>query len=344
MTLFNQALSYDDVLVVPQYSDIESRSEVSLASELDDNNRFELPIIASPMDTVVETEMALALAEVGALGVVHRYNSIMDQKKMVWDVANAMPNKPVSAAIAITGDFMERAEALCNSGVTILCVDVAHGHHIMMKDALKQLRRDLPDDIHIMAGNVATRKGYEDLADWGAHSVRIGIGGGSICSTRVQTGHGVPTFQSVLDCSESEYAGTIPIIADGGIKTSGDIVKSLGAGADFVMIGSMFSGTTETPGKILQAADGSKMKEYRGMASREAQLAWRGRASSLEGIATFVPFKGKVKYIVDDLVNGIRSGLSYTGSRSIPEFQLNAQFIHQTSAGQVESSTHILGR
>ncbi len=135
MTLFNQALSYDDVLVVPQYSDIESRAR-SLVSELDTNNKFELPIIASPMDTVVEAEMALALAEIGALGVIHRYNSIRDQKEMTWSVANAMPNKPVAAAIAITGDFMERAEALCNSGVTILCVDVAHGHHIMMKDAL----------------------------------------------------------------------------------------------------------------------------------------------------------------------------------------------------------------
>ena len=344
MTQFNKALSYDDVLVAPQYSDIESRNEVSLVSELDKDNRFDLPIIGSPMDTVVETEMAIALATQGALGVIHRYNSILDQKGIVWDVSRAASGKPVAAAIAITGDFMERAEALVTAGIDILCVDVAHGHHMMMRNALATLKRNLPDNIHIMAGNVATRKGYEALAEWGADSVRIGIGGGSICSTRVQTGHGIPTFQSVLDCSESECAGEVPIIADGGIKTSGDIVKALGAGADFVMVGSLFSGTTETPGKILQAADGTKMKEYRGMASREAQLAWRGRASSLEGIATFVPLKGKVKYVIDDLVNGIRSGLSYTGSRSIPEFQLNAKFIHQTNAGQIESSTHILGR
>jgi IMP dehydrogenase len=344
MTLFKQALSYDDVLLAPQYSDIESRNEVSLVSELDESNRFELPIIASPMDTVVEGEMAVALAQLGALGIIHRYNSMLDQKRMVWNVSRKIPHKPVAAAIAITGDFMDRAQVLAEAGIDILCVDVAHGHHIMMKNALATLKRNLPDNIHIMAGNVATRKGYEDLAEWGADSVRIGIGGGSICSTRVQTGHGIPTFQSVLDCGESECAGEVPIIADGGIKTSGDIVKALGAGADFVMVGSLFSGTTETPGKILQAADGAKMKEYRGMASREAQLAWRGRASSLEGIATFVPLKGKVKYVIDDLVNGIRSGLSYTGCRSIPEFQLNAKFIHQTNAGQIESSTHILGR
>ena len=235
MTQFKQALSYDDVLLAPQYSDIESRSEVSLASELDKDNKFELPIIASPMDTVVEAEMALALAEVGALGVVHRYNTILEQKRMVWNVANAAPSKPVAAAIAVTGDFMERAEALYNAGVTILCVDVAHGHHIMMKDALKRLRRDLPDNVHIMAGNVATRKGYEDLADWGAHSVRIGIGGGSICSTRVQTGHGVPTLQSVIDCAASDRDAKI--IADGGLKNAGDIVKALALGARAVAVG-----------------------------------------------------------------------------------------------------------
>ena len=344
MTLFKLALSYDDVLLAPQYSDIESRSEVSLVSELDKDNRFDLPIIASPMDTVVEGEMAIALAELGALGVIHRYNSVLDQKRMAWNVTNAISHKPIAAAIAITGDFMDRAAALVDAGVDILCVDVAHGHHMMMRNALATLKRNLPDNIHIMAGNVATRKGYEALAEWGADSVRIGIGGGSICSTRVQTGHGIPTFQSVLDCGESECAGEIPIIADGGIKTSGDIVKALAAGADFVMVGSLFSGTTETPGKILQAPDGSKMKEYRGMASREAQLAWRGRASSLEGIATFVPLKGKVKYVVDDLVSGIRSGLSYTGCRTIPEFQMQAKFLHQTNAGRLESSTHILGR
>ena len=160
MTLFNQALSYDDVLLTPQYSDIESRSEVSLASELDANNKFELPIIASPMDTVVGTDMAIALAQIGALGIVHRYNTILEQKRMVWTVSEASCGKSIAAAIPISGDFMERAEALVETGVDILCVDVAHGHHIMMKDALGTLRRNLPRDVHIMACNVATRKGY----------------------------------------------------------------------------------------------------------------------------------------------------------------------------------------
>ena len=334
---YKQSLSYDDVLLVPQYSNIESRKEVSLQSNLG-QYRFDLPIIGSPMDTIVESEMATALAELGALGILHRYNSTQEQEKMALEVVSSIDGQAVAAALPISGDFLSRALALVDVGVKILCVDVAHGDHIMMKKALNALKNALPSSIHIMAGNVATQEGYERLVEWGANSVRVGIGGGSICSTRVQTGHGVPTFHSVLDCAKSRYAGAYPI------KTSGDIAKAIGAGADFVMIGSLFAGTTETPGKILIRNDGSKVKEYRGMASREAQMAWRGRASSLEGISTFVPFKGKVKYVVDDLANGIRSGLSYTGARTIEEFQARVHFVQQTLAGQSESSTHILGR
>lgn len=343
MKMHKQALSYDDVLLVPQHSDIKSRKEVLLYSQLG-HYVMELPIIASPMDTIVESEMAVAMANLGGLGVLHRYNTIEEQVSMASMVSTQVKNNSVAAALPISGDFVERAQALMHVGVKIMCVDVAHGDHIMMKEALGTLKANLPGHVHIMAGNVATLGGYERLVDWGADSIRIGIGGGSICSTRIQTGHGVPTFHSILQCAQSKYAGTYPIIADGGIKTSGDIVKAIGAGADFVMIGSLFSGTTETPGKILVQNDGSKVKEYRGMASRKAQMAWRGRASSLEGISTFVPFKGKVKYVVDDLVNGVRSGLSYTGARSIEEFQSRVQFIEQTAAGQSESSTHILKR
>ena len=343
MRLFKEALSYDDVLVVPQYSDIQSRKEVSLGSSLG-HYMMNLPIIGSPMDTIVETDMAVALANIGALGIIHRYNSIEEQVAIASTVAAKVKSNAVAAALPISGDFVERAQALMSAGVKIMCVDVAHGDHLMMRNALNSLKSKLPGHVHIMAGNVATQAGYERLVEWGADSVRVGIGGGSICSTRVQTGHGVPTFQSILSCAESKYAGVNPIIADGGIKTSGDIVKALGAGADFVMIGSLFSGTTETPGKIMKREDGCKVKEYRGMASREAQMAWRGRTSSLEGISTFVPFRGKVKYIVEDLSNGIRSGLSYTGARSIEEFQARVRFVQQTLAGQSESATHILNR
>jgi IMP dehydrogenase len=341
MKMYREALSYDDVLLVPQYSDIKSRNEVSLRSQLG-HYTMELPIIASPMDTIVEVEMAAAMADLGGLAIIHRYNTIEEQVAMASETAMKVNKNSVAAAIPISGDFIERAQALMEVGVKFMCIDVAHGDHIMMRNALDCLKSKLPSNVHIMAGNVATQEGYERLVEWGADSVRVGIGGGSICSTRIQTGHGVPTLTSVIDCAKSRYAGRNPIIADGGIKTSGDIVKAIGAGADFVMIGSLFSGTTETPGNILVKDDGTKVKEYRGMASRAAQMAWRGRTSSLEGISTFVPFKGKVKYVVDDLVNGIRSGLSYTGSRNIEEFQARAHFVQQTQAGQSESSTHIL--
>ena len=336
-------LSYDDVLLQPQYSDIRSRSEIDMTTDLGRGLVLATPIFSSPMDTVTEGRMAVALGESGACGIVHRYNTVACQQGLVGRALALSRNTGINigAAIGITGDYLERAEALVKSGVAFLCVDVAHGHHILMKEALAALREKYPD-LHLMAGNVATLEAVNDLSDWGADSVRCNIGGGSICSTRIQTGHGVPGLHTVLECAKTDR--DVKIIADGGIRNSGDIVKALGAGADFVMVGSLFSGTTETPGKILQAADGAKMKEYRGMASREAQLAWRGRASSLEGIATFVPLRGKVKYVIDDLVNGIRSGLSYTGCRSISEFQLQAQFIRQTNAGQIESSTHILGR
>ena len=259
---------------------------------------------------------------------------------MESSIANLVnPDSPVAAAIGTTGDYLERAVALVGHGAKILCVDVAHGHHVLMKLAFLKLREILGDTVHIMAGNVATLEGYNDLVDWGADSVRCNIGGGSICSTRVQTGHGVPGLHTIIDCARSDR--NAPIIADGGIRNSGDIVKALAAGADFVMLGSLLSGTDETPGDIINTREG-KFKAYRGMASKDAQVEWRGRTASLEGIATTVPCKGPVVDILLELERGVRSGLSYSGARTITELQAKARFIRQTSSGQTESGTHIL--
>ena len=245
----------------------------------------------------------------------------------------------VAAAVGTSGDYLERAAALVGHGAKILCVDVAHGHHVLMKLALTKLRELFGDTVHIMAGNVATLEGYNDLVDWGADSVRCNIGGGSICSTRIQTGHGVPGLHTIIDCARSDR--NIPIIADGGIRNSGDIVKALAAGADFVMLGSLLSGTDETPGDIINTREG-KFKAYRGMASKDAQIEWRGKTASLEGIATTVRAKGPVGDILSELTRGIRSGLSYSGARTITELQSKARFIRQTVSGQTESGTHIL--
>ena len=192
-----------------------------------------------------------------------------------------------------------------------------------------------------MAGNVATLEAFNDLADWGANSIRVGIGGGSICSTRINTGHGIPTYQSIHDCSYSNRDAKI--IADGGIKNSGDIVKALAAGADFVMLGSMLAGTDESPGEIFTSGN-KKYKVYRGMASRSAQMDWRGKSSSPEGVSTTIPYKGSVVNILQDVAGNIKSGFSYSGVRDLRELQSKATFLQQTPAGQYESSTHILRR
>ena len=331
-----KALSFDDVLLRPQYSDILSRSEVSMSRSLKFLPSLELPIISSPMDTVTGESMACAVRKAGGIGIVHRYNTMEEQCKVVLNVTSL--GYDVGAAIGVGKEHIERAVNLAQNGVSFLCIDVAHGHHIAVKEMLQTLREKLGPTIHIMAGNVATLEAFNDLADWGANSIRVGIGGGSICSTRVQTGHGIPTLQSVLECAQSDR--DVALIADGGIRNSGDIVKALAAGADFVMLGSLLAGTDEAPGETI-FQNGLKHKVYRGMASKEAQYDWRGRTSSLEGVASMVPYKGPVSNILDDLEKGIRSGLSYSGATTLSEFSAKSRLTFQTSAGQVESSAHI---
>jgi IMP dehydrogenase len=292
------------------------------------------------MDTVTETDMIVAMSSAGGLGIVHRYNSISEQSKIIQK-AHTLGVKNIGAAVGVTGDYLDRAKAAFMAGANVLCVDIAHGHHSLMKNALKNLRSLFDNaDVHIIAGNVATLEAFNDLADWGADSVRVGVGGGSICSTRIKTGHGVPTLQSVLDCAKSDRDAFL--IADGGVKNSGDIAKSIAAGADFVMIGSLLAGTEETP--VKKSWDQSKdawVYPYRGMASVETQMSWRGHVSSVEGVSSTVPDKGAVKNILADLERGLRSGMSYSGSRTIKDFQAKSKFIVQTSSGQIESTPHI---
>ena len=330
------SLSFDDVLLEPKYSEIKSRSEVDIGNHLSETAYLELPVISSPMDTVTEDEMSWTMYDEGGLGVIHRYNTIEQQVALV-----KKRRAFAAAAIGATGDYEDRAKALVDVGVRYLCLDVAHGHHISVKNALKTLRNSFGEEVHLMAGNVATLAAFNDLADWGANSIRVGIGGGSICSTRINTGHGVPTFQSIHDCSYSNRDAKL--IADGGIKNSGDIVKALAAGADFVMLGSMLAGTDESPGEIFTSGN-KKYKVYRGMASRSAQMDWRGQSSSPEGISTTISYKGPVSDILRDIAGNVRSGFSYTGARDLREFQSKATFLRQTAAGQYESSTHILRR
>ena len=336
-----ETLSFDDVLLVPKYSTIESRSEIATSNCLDENLWFDLPIISSPMDTITESSMVASMHKAGGMGIIHRYTSIEEQISIIR-ATQLKETCTAAAAIGMTGDYIERSHALVNEGVKILCVDVAHGHHVMMERCLKTLKDDFGSDIHVMAGNVATLEGFDALSQWGADSIRVGIGGGSICSTRLVSGHGIPTFQSILDCSRTIY--NTKIIADGGIKTSGDMIKAFAAGADFVIVGSLLAGTKETPGEIFKGSDGKQYKVYRGMASSAAQNAWRGKSTSPEGISTTVPYKGSATKILKNIHGGLRSGFSYSGARNFKEFQAKSEFVRQTNAGQSESFTHILNR
>ena len=332
-----ETITFGDVLLVPQYSTITSRSQVDLSVETP-HFTLDCPIVSSPMDTVTGVDMAIAISRNGGLGVVHRYNTIKEQAKIVSLVKKSTDK--VAAAIGVSGDFLERAGAIVSEGANVICVDVAHGHHVLMKRALSELKSLFGDTVHLMAGNVATLEGFNDLSDWGADSVRIGIGGGSICSTRIQTGHGVPTLQSILDCAKSDRETLL--IADGGIKNAGDISKAIAAGADLVMCGSLLAGTEESPGEVFSSSSGKKFKVYRGMASKEAQRDWRGRYNSVEGVSTTIPCKGSVKEVLDLLKGQISSACSYSGARSLSEFRNKSKFILQSNSSQFESSTHIL--
>jgi IMP dehydrogenase len=337
------SLTYDDVLLEPQYSSIRSRKEVDIGSPIAGSHRI-TPIIAAPMDTVTEEDMVSAMTECGGLGIIHRYNSIDEQVEIARQcVMRKYKHDQMcfGAAVGVTGDYYERATELIRVGAPIICLDIAHAHHILTQEALMMLKRDFPDT-HFMVGNVATQKGFADLSAWGADSIKVGIGGGSICSTRLKTGHGVPGLHAVAECYRAKQAGSNALlIADGGIKKSGDIVKALAAGADFVMLGSLLAGTSESPGEVLNSEKG-KVKIYQGMASSEAQLKWKGSVSSREGISTTIPYKGPVTSIINDLVVGIRSGFSYSGARNIKELHKNAKFVRQTGASVAEGTTHIL--
>ena len=339
----SNSLSYDDILLVPQYSDIESRTEIDITADLGNGLVLKSPLLSSPMDTVTGAAMASSIAAHGGAGIVHRYNTIIEQQRHIKRARDIMSEfDHVGAAVGVTGEYIDRATAAYDAGATFICIDVAHGHHLLVKRALHSLRAVFGENFHIMAGNVATLEGISDLADWGADSVRCNIGGGSICSTRIQTGHGIPGLQTILDCSQTDR--DVTIVADGGIKNSGDIVKALACGADAVMCGSLLAGTTEAPGEIQRDIDGSTWKSYRGMASKEAQTEWRGKYTSLEGVSARVPYQGRAKDILEDLDRGIRSGLSYSGARSIEELQLKAEYVRQSPSGLSESNTHILTR
>jgi len=344
---WNENLCFDDVLLVPQYSEIPSRHEINVMITDEDNNpifigdrALQLPIFAAPMDTVVDEISAKKFVANGVCPILHRYCTI-DEQVETYNRVVETPGAPVGAAVGATGDFEDRSRALYDAGCRFFCVDVAHGHHILVKNAIKKLRDLFGNEIYIMAGNIATLSGFEDVSSWGADFIRCGVGGGSVCSTRLVTGHGIPTLQTVFDCAPSQF--TSFIVADGGLKNSGDIVKALAAGADFVMLGSLFAGCEDTPGEKMINDKGQKIKVFRGMASKDAQKDWRGKVSVAEGVTKLRPIEGNISEKVSELVGGIRSGLSYSGVKDIVDLCSHAEFVKVSANSIYENKPHSPG-
>lgn len=333
----DRGLTFDDVLLMPRHSTISSRRHPQLESRLTKKTTIKVPIISANMDTVTGEEMAIKMAQMGAVGILHRFMSPQDQVAQLKRIKAASGATPVAVSIGVKEEGMERAKMLVEAGADILTLDIAHGDSVMMLETLDFVRKTFPH-VQIIAGNVATPEGTRTLIEHGADAVKVGIGPGSMCTTRIITGCGVPQLTAIALCVAEARRHNVPVIADGGIKTSGDIVKAFAAGAETVMLGSMLAGCNETPGEIV----GGK-KKYRGMASKDAQVSWRGElptGMAPEGESRLIPCKGSVENIILELTGGLRSGMTYLNASTIAEINQNARFIEMSSSGMMESRPH----
>jgi len=330
-------IGFDDILLIPQHSEIESRKDVDLSISLGKGTRsisLKIPIIAAPMDTVCESDMALAIRQGGGFGIIHRYMTVNQQAEQIR-IVKAL-GSIAGGSVGARGDYRNDAVELVGAGASLILIDVANGHSSYAVEAVKSLRQLFGNALHIMAGNVSTWDGFARLADAGADSIRVGIGGGSACTTRVVSAHGVPTLSSIIDIRERVDYGEGPtLIADGGIRNSGDAAKALAAGAQALMLGRLLAGTTESPGEVLNG-----YKSFRGMASREAQEAGRGVVSGVEGISTTVPYVGNVNNIINDFRAGLSSALSYTGVDNLIDFYHESMYNRVTSTTLNETKPH----
>ncbi|ATZ17407.1 inosine 5'-monophosphate dehydrogenase [Williamsoniiplasma luminosum] len=357
--LIQQALTFDDILAVPAYSEVLPK-DVVLKTRLTKKISLNIPLMSAAMDTVTESEMSIHLALLGGVGVIHKNLTIEQQADEIRKVkafqtnfdhyvnANLDQNKQliVGAAISTSADAVKRLEQLVEAGIDFVVIDSAHGHSLHVLNLVKKARNLYPN-LQIIAGNIATEQAAKDLHEAGVNAVKVGIGPGSICTTRIVAGIGVPQITALANVAAYCQQHDLPLISDGGIKYSGDLIKALGFGADVIMIGSLFAGTKEAPGNIITIND-KHFKSYVGMGSMVAME--RGSHDRYfqkdqkklvpEGIESLVEYKGEVSNIVYQLMGGLCSGMGYTGCQTIAEIKHKVEFVQITHAGLSESHPH----
>jgi IMP dehydrogenase len=363
-----QGLTFDDVLLIPGYSDFK-REHLEVATKLTSSITLTTPLMASPMDTVCESGMAIALGRMGGMGIIHRNLTIEDQAAEVKKAKSA--GVAVGAAIGVSVGYEPRLEALVSAGVDLIVLDSAHGYTSYMIEVLKTIKQNHPT-LAVMAGNIATYDAARAFIEAGADSLRVGMGPGAICTTRIVSGMGIPQITAIMEVARAAQGTDVSVIADGGIKYSGDMIKALAAGAHAVMMGSYFASCEEAPGElfelhandipsrfksIVDAKDPEKLykfKSYRGMGSIGAMQhgakiksedeyhgkSYKDRVLVAEGVEGLVPVKGKVQQLVEQAVGGIKSGMYYVGVKTVQELQEKGQFIQITQASLTESHPH----
>ena len=346
MVTIKESLTFDDVLLLPRYSEVLP-SDTDISLKLTDQINLKVPFLSSAMDTVTESEMAIAIAKSGGIGVVHRNLNIKKQTKEIIKVKKR--NLLVGAAVGTNKEDIDRAKSLVANGCDLIVIDTAHGHSEKVLKTLSKLKK-IDKSTPICVGNIATGEAAKKLYNSGADIIKIGIGPGSICTTRMVAGIGVPQISAIMEVKKSLKNKKIKIISDGGIKFSGDIAKAIAAGADAIMMGSIFAGTSESPGKKF-SIKGKIYKQYRGMgsigamssgsANRYFQKKFKDKSKFVpEGVEGRVEFKGNVSKIIYQLKGGLRSSMGYIGAKNLKQIKKNAKFIKITKAGFYESMVH----
>ena len=347
MDPIKESLTFDDVLLEPKYSEILP-SDVITETSLSKNLKLKIPILSSAMDTVTESKMAISIAQSGGIGIIHRNLSIKNQIKEIRKVKSK--NLLVGAAIGAGPLEYDRAKNILKENLDLIVIDTAHGHTKKVSEIVKKVRSIKPKKTALCAGNIATLEAAKFLIRLGVDIIKVGIGPGSICTTRIVAGIGVPQLSAILSVKKGIGKKNIKIIADGGIKFSGDIAKALAAGADAVMIGSLFAGTSESPGKIFKK-NGKYFKSFRGMGSigamnkGSADRYFQKKQKNIskyvaEGVEGFVKYKGPVDKIIYQLIGGLRSSMGYLGTKKLNNLKNKPKFIKITKAGFYESMVH----